>query len=504
MKQPFLVWYSRLVRSLNQSWTSFMNGKRSRHGWQIDAASPMRGNADRLRVWSRVALAVAAFAMMRGDISLAQSSSDTAKVLRGKAAFGDWKEDAPGIRRLITLADLPEIAAEVQNLVELAPRPEGTLPRVPEGFKVEVVASHLAQPRVIRPAPNGDLFVANSSADEVRVYRVPSGSATPTVSEVYSQGLHQPYGIAFYPIGPNPKWIYIANSNGVVRFPYRNGDTKATAKPERVVDCIPPTHHWIRDILFTPDGKRLLLAVGSGSNAALDMFPVPRVPGGIEGWNRTHSLGSSWDTEEGRADILSFNPDGGDQQIVATGLRNPSGITIQPATGELWAVVNERDGLGDDTPFEYATHVQYGAFYGWPWYFLGDHEDPRHKGEHTDLKGKITVPDVFMQTHSAPLQIVFYEGDNFPVEYKHSSFVTLHGSWDRSRRTGYKVVRLVFDNNGKPTGEYEDFMTGFVLSDKQVWGRPVGVTVARDGSLFVTDDGSGTIWRISYNKPDRH
>jgi len=212
------------------------------------------------------------------------------------------------------------------------------------------------------------------------------------------------------------------------------------------------------------------------------MFPWPLVPGGIDGWNKTHPLGSAWDSEEGRANILSFNPDGTDEKVYATGIRNPAGITIQPATGQLWAVVNERDGLGNNTPFDYATYVQEGTFYGWPWFYIGGHEDPRHKGEHTDLQDRVTVPDVLIQAHSAPLQIVFYKGEDFPAEYDGSAFVTLHGSWDRSIRTGYKVVRLLFDKSGKSTGEYEDFMTGFVVSDKQVWGRPVGVAVAKDGS----------------------
>jgi len=183
---------------------------------------------------------------------------------------------------------------------------------------------------------------------------------------------------------------------------------------------------------------------------------------------------------------------------VATGLRNPAGITIQLDTGELWAVINERDGLGDDTPPDYATHVQEGAFYGWPWYFIGAHEEPRLPGARPDLKDKVTLPDVLLQAHSAALQIAFYDGKDFPPEYKGSAFVTLHGSWDRERRTGYKVIRLLFDKTGKPTGEYEDFMTGFVISDKQVWGRPVGVAVAKDGSLFVTEDGNGTIWRVDH------
>ena len=208
------------------------------------------------------------------------------KVLVGAAAFGDWHSDAPGLRRLITAQDLPEIGKDVQDYAEIVPRPAGAMPLVPEGFSVELVVSGLAQARVIRVAPNGDLFVTNSSANEVRIYRIPPGSSKPAITEVFATGLHQPYGMAFYPPGPIPQWIYIANSNGVVRFPYKNGDLKATAKSERIVEGVPPTHHWTRDILFTSDGKRLLLTVASGSNIALDMFPVPRVPGGLDGWNK--------------------------------------------------------------------------------------------------------------------------------------------------------------------------------------------------------------------------
>jgi glucose/arabinose dehydrogenase len=231
----------------------------------------------------------------------------------------------------------------------------------------------------------------------------------------------------------------------------------------------------------------------------LARLPAPHPVDGLKAWTKSEPLGAAWDSEEKRAMVLSFDPDGSNEKIFATGLRNCQAMTIQPVTGQLWCAVNERDELGDNTPFEYATHVEEGAFYGWPWYFIGGHEDPRQKGARPDLKDKVRIPDVFMQAHSAPLQMVFYEGDNFPVEYKGSAFVAMHGSWNRERRTGYKVVRLMFDHNGKPTGEYEDFMTGFVISDKQVWGRPVGVAVAKDGSLFVTDDGSGTIWRVSHS-----
>jgi glucose/arabinose dehydrogenase len=208
-------------------------------------------------------------------------------------------------------------------------------------------------------------------------------------------------------------------------------------------------------------------------------------------------LGALWGNEENRAAVLAFDPDGGNERIAATGLRNCSGMTVQPATGALWCAVNERDGLGDNVPFDYATSVKEGAFYGWPWYYIGSHEDPRHANARRDLAGHVTVPDVLFQAHSAPLGISFYDGSQFPAEFKGDAFVTLHGSWNRGTRTGYKVVRLIFEN-GKPTGEYEDFMTGFVVSDEQVWGRPVGVATAKDGSLIVSEDGSGTLWRVTY------
>jgi glucose/arabinose dehydrogenase len=308
--------------------------------------------------------------------------------------------------------------------------------------------------------------------------------------------LYQPYGIAFYPPGDNPDWVYIANSDSLVRVPYKNGDLKATAKPQRIVERIPWVHHYGRDVVVSPDGKRIFYSVGSGSNIALDMFPMP-LDAPFEEWKKSHPLGATWDTEERRADVLSYDPDGKNEKIVATGLRNCQGMAMHPTTGRVWCVVNERDELGDNTPFEYATEVREGAFYGWPWYYIGSHEDPRKKGARPDLKGQVTVPDVLMQAHSAPLQITFYQADAFPAEYRSSAFVTLHGSWNRRQRTGYKVVRLPF-KDGKPTGEYEDFMTGFVVSDEQVWGRPVGIAVAKDGSLIVTEDGNGTIWRVSH------
>lgn len=418
-------------------------------------------------------------------------------VLKGQAAFGDWRADAPGVRRYLSAADLPAplLTTSAANFASVVPMPSGAMPRVPAGFTVEMVASGLKNPRVVRVAPNGDLFVADMKANAVRAYRLASGTNRVVATDTFADGLTEPYGIAFYPRGANPQWVYIANSDGLVRVPYASGDLKARAKPQRIVEHIPWVHHTGRDIVFSPDGRRIFYSVGSGSNVALDMFPTPHE--GLDQWKASHPLGAAWDTEERRANVLSFDPDGRNEKVVATGLRNCQGMTLHPVTGRLWCVVNERDELGDNTPFEYATEVKEGAFYGWPWYYIGGHEDPRKPGARPDLKDQVTVPDVFMQAHSAPLQIAFYQGTEFPADYRGSAFVTMHGSWNRGKRTGYKVVRLVF-NGDKPTGEYEDFMTGFVLSDTEVWGRPVGVAVAADGSLIVTDDGSGSIWRVSY------
>ena len=427
-----------------------------------------------------------------------QRTSDA--VLKGPAAFGDWRKDKPGVRRLLRPDDLPPPAPaqSVANFADTVPRPAGARPLVPSGFSIELVASGLKGPRVIRVAPNGDFFVAETLSHTIRAFRMDPGSAKPAASEVFLSGglLYQPFGIAFHPPGPNPQWIYIGNSDSLIRVPYTSGDLKAAAKPERIVERIPWVHHFARDVVISADGKRVFYSVGSGSNVALDMFPMP-LDQPFETFKQTRPLGATWDTEDRRANVLSFDPDGKNERIVATGLRNCEGMAMQPSTGRLWCVVNERDELGDDTPFEYATAVQEGAFYGWPWYYIGSHEDPRKKGQRPDLRDKVTIPDVLMQAHSAPLQIAFYEADAFPADYKGSAFVTLHGSWNRGQRTGYKVVRLLF-NNGKPTGEYEDFMTGFVRSEKQVWGRPVGVAVAKDGSLLVTEDGNGTIWRVSH------
>lgn len=432
------------------------------------------------------------------------AGSAVAQVLKGPAAFGDWQSDKPGVRRLITAQDLPGVTQASTADAKVVNKPMDAAPRVPDGFIVESFATGLKQPRAMRVAPNGDLFVADSKSNEIHVYRAGSGGKV-SAHAVFAKGLHQPYGIAFYPPGADPKWVYIGNSDSVVRFPYKAGGMEAAGKAETIVAHIPSVHHWTRDLAFTTDGTRLLIAVGSGSNIAEGM---PREPHAtlllnphpvkdLADWIATEPLGAAWDAEELRADILSVDPQGKDMKIFATGLRNCAGLTINPTSGEPWCVVNERDLIGDNTPFEYATHVTQGAFYGWPWYYIGGNEDPRLKGARPDLKDKVTVPDVLMQAHSAPLQIAFYEGSSFPSEYRGGAFVTMHGSWNRANRTGYKVAYLPF-KDAKATGEYVDFMTGFVTPDGAVWGRPVGVAVAKDGSLYVSDDGSKTVWHVSH------
>jgi glucose/arabinose dehydrogenase len=430
-----------------------------------------------------------------GGCAVAQDQA--AGVLTGKAAFGDWRKDAPGVTRLIRPGDVeaPYVTPSGSSPPTPGVMQKGNAPKLPDGFQAELVVSGIENPRAIRFAPTGDLFVADSQADKVLVYRIADGSAKPSAEGVFASGLNQPYGIAFYPAGPDPQWVYIANSGSVVRFPYRAGDLKASGKPETIVDNIPSGGHWTRDIAFSPDGKTMYLSVGSGSNVAEGIGNAP--PGGLQAWLGQQPLGATWGTEEGRADVWAYDPDGKNGRIFATGLRNCSGMTVQPVTGNVWCVVNERDALGDNTPFDYATHVQQGAFYGWPWYFIGGNEDPRHKGARPDLKDKATVPDVLMQAHSAPLNIAFYTSDAFGPDYKGDAFVTMHGSWNRNTRTGYKVVKLDFGPDGKPTGTYQDFMTGFVIDTQRVWGRPVGIAMAKDGSMFFSEDGSGTIWRVS-------
>ena len=420
----------------------------------------------------------------------------------GAAAYGDWREDAPGVERQITPQSLPapyatQSAARSASVIE---RPAGAVLHVPPGFAVDAFASGLDGPRTLRVAPNGDIFLAESGADRIRVFRAPDSATEPAQTAVFAAGLSAPFGIAFWPPGPDPRFVYVAETAGVLRFPYLPGDLRARG-PAQVVARLPDNDgHWTRDVVFSPDGRRMFVSVGSVTNAGADM--AAKSQDDARAWDAAHGIGAAWDDDQDRADVLVFDPEGRDAHVFATGLRNCSAEAIAPATGALWCAVNERDDLGDNLPPDYATSVRQGGFYGWPWYYIGAHPDPRLGNARPDLAGQVTVPDVLLQPHSAPLGITFYDGAQFPQDYRGDAFVALHGSWNRAKRTGYKVVRLRF-SDGKPTGVYEDFLTGFVVSDQAVWGRPVGVAVAHDGALLVSEDGNGTIWRVSYHGGSR-
>ena len=397
-----------------------------------------------------------------------------------QSPFTDYRYEKPGTFRKITVNDLPApyVTKSAENGPEIVPRPDDAWPQAPTGFKVGLYATGLENPRLIRTAPNGDFFLAESSAGVIKVFRGISADGKPETEETFASGLDEPYGIAFYPPGSNPKYLYVGDTNAVVRFPYENGDMKARGGAEHIVDLPSGRGHWTRDVRFTPDGKEMLVSDGSASNVDdSDTSPA----------------------EKHRADILEFNPDGSDLRVYAWGIRNAGGgIAIDPKTGELWCSTNERDGLGDNLVPDYITHVQEGGFYGWPWWYMGGHQDPRHEGKHPELKDKVITPDVILQPHNASLEITFYEGKEFPAEYRGDIFASEHGSWNKSVRAGYEVIRVPLHQTGHASGDYEDFITGFVLPDGNVWGRPVGITVAPDGSLLFTDDGSNSIWRVTY------
>jgi glucose/arabinose dehydrogenase/mono/diheme cytochrome c family protein len=352
--------------------------------------------------------------------------------------YTDFRFEEPGKIRKITAQDLPApySSDSAGNAPKVVPRPQGAWPKAPAGFSVQQYATGLDNPRLIRTAPNGDVFLAESSSGKVRVFRGVTREGKPEQTSVFATGLNQPYGGG----------------------------------------------HWTRDVQFTADGKKMFVAVGSSSNVD-DPDTTP--------------------DEKNRADILEFNPDGSEMRVYAYGIRNAGGgLAIDPETGDLWCSVNERDGLGDNLVPDYITQVEAGGFYGWPWWYIGGHQDPRHEGKHPELKDKVLVPDVLLQPHNASLEMTFYEGTQFPAEYRGDIFSSQHGSWNRSLRAGYEVIRVPRHQTSRASGEYEDFVTGFVIDNSRVWGRPVGITVAQDGSLLITDDGSNSVWRISYASSD--
>lgn len=404
--------------------------------------------------------------------------TSTIKAPPPQPPFTDFRYEKPGNTRKITVKDLPQPYAtkSADNGAQQVARPASAWPQTLPGFKVEQFATGLDEPRLMRTAPNGDIFLAESGGGRIRVYRGMTSDGKPEQMQIFASGLKRPYGIAFYPPGPNPQWVYVGDTDAVLRFPYQNGDMKARGSSQHLI-TLPTGGHWTRDIQFTKDGKKMFVSVGSESN--VDDGPQ----------------------EKNRANILEFNPDGSGMRIYASGIRNPGGgIAINPKTGELWCSVNERDALGNNLVPDYITHVQDGGFYGWPWWYMGGNQDPRHKGAHPELKDKVITPDVLIQAHSASLQLTFYDGKQFPAEYQGDIFAAEHGSWNRSPRAGYEVIRIPLHQTGHASGQYEDFVTGFVLPNGDVWGRPVGVTTAPDGSLLVSDDGSNSVWRVSYTK----
>ncbi len=407
--------------------------------------------------------------------------AQTGKVLTGAAAMTDWTGDAPGVRRKITVADLPppNQTRSANNGPDVVARPAAAQLHVPPGFKIEEYARGFRDPRFLLTAPNGDLFVTESRANQIRVLRDTNGDGKPDLNQLFTESdLNKPFGIAFYPPGPDPQYLYVANTDGVIRFPYRNGDLQARAPAEKLGaqlsggGLLRGGGHWTRDLVFSADGKKMFVSIGSRSNDSDDA------------------------AEADRARIFQFNADGSGQKVYAWGIRNAVGIALRPGTDELWMSTNERDELGDNLVPDYISRVTPGGFYGWPWFYLGDHQDPRHRGEKPELGRQAIVPDVLVQAHSATLNLCFYNGKQFPEAYRGDIFAAFHGSWNRTRRTGYKVVRVPFEK-GQATGAYEDFVTGFVTPQGDVWGRPVGVTVAKDGSLLFSEDAHGTIFRVS-------
>jgi len=422
---------------------------------------------------------LAGLLLLAASLILYAAKTDGMTVRTGKQAFSTTAALKPGVAYKITAKDLPKPGETPSGNTpggRGAVRPPDAMPQAPAGFKVSLYVSEgFTNPRQMRRAPNGDVFVAETTGGAsggVKIFRGITADGKAQQSSVFAS-MPAAFGINFYPPGPNPQWVYVTNTSTLVRFPYKNGDLKATGPAQTLISDIPAGGgHSTRDIVFSKDGKSLFLAVGSASNNNDD------------------------EKEFHRAKILEYTPEGKFVGIYASGIRNPVGLAINPETGELWTSINERDTYGDNLVPDYVTSVKRGGFYGWPWYYIGGNYDPKHAGKHPELKDKVIVPDVLVQPHSASLGMAFYDGKQFPKEYAGDAFAAEHGSWNHAAGSGHEVIRIPLDK-GKSNGVYEDFLTGF-STNGVVWGRPVGVAVAEDGSLLVTDDGAKVIWRVTY------
>jgi len=356
------------------------------------------------------------------------------------------------------------------NAPEAAKPPAGFLPTVPKGFRVNVFATNFKYPRWLTIAPNGDIFLADSGAGEIVVMRDLKNTGGAQEREVFVDGQKEPFGIVFH-----EDYVYVGNTNEIVRFRYDPKTSKRLGEKEHLMD-LPTGGHSTRAVAFSPDGKHLFVSVGSNSN--IDTGEDPR-----------------------RAAVTICDPDGKNARLYATGLRNPVGLALEPVTGEVWTTVNERDRLGDDLPPDYFTSLKDGGFYGWPYSYIGDNVDTRVKQEHPERVARAIIPDVLLGAHVAPIQFAFYTGKQFPESYRGGAFVAEHGSWNRSIRAGYQVAFVAFED-GKPFADPVPFLTGLVPDPTKpgVYGRPAGVAVAPDGSLLVSDDGAAVIYRVSAAK----
>ena len=347
--------------------------------------------------------------------------------------------------------------------------PAGFLPNVPAGFHINIFAKDFKQPRFLTVAPNGDIFLADTGAGKVVILRDPQHTGGAQQREDFAQGLNRPFGITF-----RGDYVYVGNNGEVVRFRYDGKTSKRLGDAEHVLDLPPGGGHFTRTLAFSNDGNRLYVSVGSSSNI-------------------------DFEKDQRRAAVLVCDPDGKNSRIFASGLRNAVGLAVEPLTGEVWVSVNERDELGDDLPPDYFTSIKDGGFYGWPYSYIGGNVDPRVQPQKPELVARAIIPDVLLGAHVAPLQFAFYTGKQFPESYRGGAFVAEHGSWNRASRAGYQVAFVAF-KDGKASADPVPFLTGLVPdpSGRNVNGRPVGVAVAPDGALLVSDDGAGVVYRVTY------